>query len=117
MIDFGTSTIKRICARAQELFRDSERKPNFCPQESSVWRSVERARSPQAPHFTPDDIELLHCLRQQLSRELGPDRTITDREVLYFALRELERSLRSARREDEVLRLRFQLWDAKSRRG
>lgn len=72
---------------------------------------------PISPQFTPEDLQLLNCLRLELSNELGPLQTIRDRDVFYFALRELQLALNSVSREDEVLKLKFQLWDANRNRS
>jgi hypothetical protein len=114
MIDFGTSTVKRVYARTQNLFRANNKNHGFHLQKSQVSISTDILLCPKTRHFTARDIQLLTCLRQQLNDELEFEEPITDQEALCLALRELQLALRSSRYEDEVLRLRFQLWQAKT---
>ena len=64
---------------------------------------------PRVPELTPEDLQLLRWLRQELSNELGPAEIISDSDLVSLALRELELALRSADREVEILRFRFYL--------
>ena len=64
---------------------------------------------PRVPELTPEDLQLLRWLRRELSSELGPAETISDADLVFLALRELEVALHAAEREDEILRLRFYL--------
>jgi hypothetical protein len=114
MINLGAFVIKRIYARAQNLVPGAGEKTAILRlrlQNSGLLTPAERA-SRKIPDFTAEDVQLMNCLRQELNDELGPEHTISDREVLFLALQELQLALRSSQREDKVLRLQFHLWDA-----
>lgn len=109
MIDAGTSTVKRIYAKAQKLFHPTDNACEFDLRRTGASISTDAAQI----HFTAKDVHLLNSLRQQLSDELGSEEPITDQDILYLALEELQLALKSSRREDESLRLQFQLWQDK----
>ena len=109
MIESGASTVKRIYAMAQKLFHAPDKDCDFDLKRTGASVSPGAAQI----HFTAKDVLLLNSLRQQLNEELESEEPITDQDVLYLALEELQLALSSSRREDEVLRLQFQLWQDK----
>lgn len=109
MIESGASTVKRIYAKAQKLLHAADKSCDFDFKKTSVSTGA----APAQIDFSAADIHLLNSLRQQLSEELDSEEPITDQDILYLALEELQLALRSSRREDEVLRLQFQLWQDK----
>ncbi|HZQ19140.1 MAG TPA: hypothetical protein VFA90_10480 [Terriglobales bacterium] len=112
MIEPGTSAIKRICAKAEKLFHTTDKACDF--DLKRIGGSISAgAAQPAQIHFAAKDVHLLNSIRQQLSEELESEEPITDQDILYLALEELHLALRSSRREDETLRLQFQLWQDK----
>lgn len=111
MTDPMQSLVHKICARLRELLaqpNENDRHRIFQLRECTA--SLQNMPwYPRVPQLTPEDLELLHWLRLELSHELGPTDIISDADLVYLALRELELALRSADREDEILRLRFHL--------
>jgi hypothetical protein len=114
MIEFGISTAKRIYARARNLLCVADETRQFDVHKPGLYPDISRYTKLQ--YLAPNDIQLLNCLRRQLNDELEPEEAIADQEVLGFALEELQLAITSSRREDKVLRLGFQLWDAKAKR-
>lgn len=64
---------------------------------------------PDGQELSLEDLQLLHSLRQELNDGLAPEEAISHRDVLRLALQELLLALRSASREDKILRLLFYL--------
>ncbi len=69
----------------------------------------------QSTELTPQCIRLIAELRHEIICSLAPQANIEDRDVLLLALEELQLALRSAEREDKVLRLRFHLSQARTK--
>jgi hypothetical protein len=117
MINIGLPVIKRNYARMRAVFRMANRSLGFGAlrlyNTDTAWNPADMPGLTIPAQFTSEDLQLLNCIRLELSNEIGALQTITNGDVLYFALQELQLALGSANREDEVLRLKFQLWDTK----
>jgi amino acid transporter len=70
---------------------------------------------PHAPHLTPKEIELLHCLWLEFSNDVAPEE-LHHRDVVHFALNELVREAHNSGREEVLERLREHLREIRSRR-
>jgi amino acid transporter len=70
---------------------------------------------PHAPHLTPKEIDLLHGVWLELSREVAPEE-IHHHDVVHFALEELQHDLTNAERERVLGRLRQHLLEIRGRR-
>src|SRR5215472_1773650 len=71
---------------------------------------------PHAPHLTPKEIDLLHCIWLELSSEVAPEE-IHHHDVVHFALEELQHQMSNSERAEVVKRLREHLEDIKNRRA
>jgi amino acid transporter len=72
---------------------------------------------PHAPHLTPKEVDLLHCIWLELSGDVAPEE-IHHHDVVHFALEELQHELDGDRQRTEVLqRLKDHLQGIKSRRA
>jgi hypothetical protein len=78
-------------------------------RESHEWLPRDAPWYPEALELQPDDRALLLRLRREVGEYLGPAENLSDSDLLQFALQELLLALRSPRREDKALRLRFYL--------
>lgn len=117
MIDLRQELVQKLCAWARELLvRSKKQNPRrtFQLREYAAW-SKDMPWQPRVPQLAPEDLELLHWLRWELSNELGPVVTITDADIVYLALQQLQLALHSAEREDAILRLRFYLMARENR--
>ena len=117
MIDPTQSVLQQICTRIRELLAQPNEKRlhrTFQLREGAGWLK-DIPWYPLVTQLTPEDLQLLHWLRQELSNELGPTDLIGDADLVYLALQELQLALRSADREDEILRLRFYLTTRENR--
>jgi hypothetical protein len=118
MTDFTAPSIQRIRKRLKELFRDKKGGQLAIGfRLDTVAMLQDMPSSPRVSQFTVEDLHLLSCLRLELNDEFSSAEAIIDSDVVYFALQELQLALNSSRREDEVLRLRFQLCDTKRHRS
>ena len=111
MIDPMQSAVKQVGQRIRALLaqpREKSRHRTLQLRECGAWPK-DMPWYPRVPKLMPEDLELLRWLRQELSSELGRTEIINDSDLLYLALRELELVLRSADREEKILKLRFQL--------
>jgi hypothetical protein len=70
---------------------------------------------PHAPHLTQKEIDLLHSIWLELSKELAPEE-IHHHDIVHFALGELRQDLDGAKRAEIVGGLRRHLQDIKERR-
>ena len=70
---------------------------------------------PHAPHLTPKEIDLLHCIWLEFSSRVAPEE-LHHHDVIHFALDELLREMRDGEREELVGRLRRHLQEIKDRR-
>lgn len=71
---------------------------------------------PHAPHLTPKEIDLLHCLWLEFSNDVAPEE-LHHRDVVHFALNELVREAHNSGREEVLERLREHLREIRSRRA
>jgi hypothetical protein len=113
MSSFLPSVVDRLQAKAREFLRPANKKigiPVFRLRESTAWKLKDMPWCPRRPQLTPEELQLLHRLRQELSYELG-SAEIDDCDVLLFALQELQLKISESSREDLFLKLRFHLWD------
>jgi DNA-binding response OmpR family regulator len=72
------------------------------PSERLPWE-------PGSIELTPDERQLLAWLWRELNQELGSEEEISESDVLYFALQELQLKVRDSNREEMLLRLEFHL--------
>jgi hypothetical protein len=70
---------------------------------------------PHAPHLTQKEIDLLHTIWLELSKELAPEE-IHHHDIVHFALAKLRQDLDRARRAEIIGGLRRHLQDIKDRR-
>ena len=70
---------------------------------------------PHAPHLTRKEIDLLHSIWLELSRELAPEE-IHHHDIVHFALGELRQDLDQSKREEIIDGLREHLRAIKNRR-
>ena len=70
---------------------------------------------PHAPHLTQKEIDLLHTIWLELSKELAPEE-IHHHDIVHFALGKLRQDLDRARRAEIIGGLRRHLQDIKDRR-
>jgi hypothetical protein len=70
---------------------------------------------PHAPQLTEKEIDLLHRLWLDLSNEVSPEE-LHHRDVVHFALDELERETKNHNRGEMIDRLRQHLQQIKCRR-
>lgn len=68
---------------------------------------------PNITELPSQNVQLLHCLQQEVRKELEFDETVSDSDILHVALKELLLALRSPRREDKVMKLLFWLSERK----
>ena len=118
MIDLGL--VQRIHARVRELFSLPDERTGLAAlrlREHTLWPMKDMPWYPCIPKFRPEDLELLRGLRRDLSDELGSDLVISDGDIVYLALRNLQLALKSAEREDKILRLGFRLAEGKEKPG
>jgi amino acid transporter len=71
---------------------------------------------PHAPHLTPKEIDLLHCLWLEFSKDVAPEE-LHHRDVVHFALNELMRETHNAGREEMLERLREHLREIRTHRA
>src|SRR5215472_11877647 len=82
----------------------------FLPdRESNQYLPGDAPWYPATLKLQPNDHALLLWLRREVCEKLGPAESLSDCDLLQFALQELLLALRSPAREDKVLRLRFYL--------
>ena len=70
---------------------------------------------PHAPRLTPKEIDLLHGIWLELSKEVAPEE-IHHHDVVHFALEELKQELQSGNREEILRRMRQHLEGIKNHR-
>jgi len=70
---------------------------------------------PHVPRLTPKEIDLLHRIWLEVSREVAPEE-IHHHDVVHFSLEELRHEVGDSRREGVLARLRQHLHDIKGRR-
>jgi amino acid transporter len=63
---------------------------------------------PHAPRLTSDEVDLLHALWLEISREVAPQE-LHHHDIVHFALEELRRETAGRRRDEVVRRLRAHL--------
>jgi amino acid transporter len=71
---------------------------------------------PHAPHLTPKEIDLLHCLWLEFSKDVAPEE-LHHRDVVHFALNELMREAHNSGREEVLERLREHLREIRDQRA
>jgi amino acid transporter len=71
---------------------------------------------PHAPHLTPKEIDLLHKLWLRFSSDVAPEE-LHHRDVVHFALNELEREEQNSHREEVIERLREHLRGIRGEHG
>jgi hypothetical protein len=71
---------------------------------------------PHAPHLTPKEIDLLHCLWLEFSKDVAPEE-LHHRDVVHFALNELLREAHNSGREEVLERLRQHLREIRDQRA
>jgi hypothetical protein len=71
---------------------------------------------PHAPHLTPKEIDLLHCLWLEFSNDVAPEE-LHHRDVVHFALNELVREAHNSGREEVLERLRDHLREIRDQRA
>jgi amino acid transporter len=71
---------------------------------------------PHAPHLTPKEIDLLHCLWLEFSNDVAPEE-LHHRDVVHFALNELVREAHNSGREEVLERLREHLREIRDQRA
>ncbi|HZP32738.1 MAG TPA: APC family permease [Candidatus Acidoferrales bacterium] len=71
---------------------------------------------PHAPHLTPKEIDLLHSLWLEFSKDVAPEE-LHHRDVVHFALNELMRETRNSGREEVLERLRQHLQEIRDQRA
>jgi Amino acid permease len=71
---------------------------------------------PHAPHLTPKEIDLLHCLWLEFSKDVAPEE-LHHRDVVHFALNELMRETHNSGREEVLERLREHLREIRDQRA
>ncbi len=71
---------------------------------------------PHAPHLTPKEIDLLHCLWLEFSKDVAPEE-LHHRDVVHFALNELVREAHNSGREEVLERLRQHLREIRDQRA
>ncbi len=71
---------------------------------------------PHAPHLTPKEIDLLHSLCLEFSKDVAPEE-LHHRDVVHFALNELMRETRNSGREEVLERLRQHLQEIRDQRA
>jgi hypothetical protein len=59
--------------------------------------------------LTRDELQLIASLRREVNEELASEEAVSDCDILHLALQHLQQRLRSAAREDLLLRLNFYL--------
>jgi hypothetical protein len=70
---------------------------------------------PHAPHLTPKEIDLLHCLWLEFSKDVAPEE-LHHRDVVHFALNELVREMHNSGREELLERLQLHLREIRDQR-
>src|SRR2546426_4853358 len=70
---------------------------------------------PHAPHLTPKEIDLLHGIWLELSKEVAPDE-VHHHDVVHFALEQLLHDMRDSKRQEVVGSLRRHLHKIRNRR-
>ena len=70
---------------------------------------------PHAPRLTPKEIDLLHGIWLELSKEVAPEE-IHHHDVVHFALDELRQELISGQKDEVLRRMRQHLEGIKDRR-
>jgi hypothetical protein len=71
---------------------------------------------PHAPHLTPKEIDVLHCIWLEFSSRVAPEE-LHHHDVIHFALDELLQVMRDGKQEEVVGRLRQHLQEIKDRRA
>lgn len=71
---------------------------------------------PHAPHLTPKEIDLLHSLWLEFSKDVAPEE-LHHRDVVHFALNELMRETHNSGREEVLERLRQHLREIRDQRA
>jgi amino acid transporter len=71
---------------------------------------------PHAPHLTPKEIDLLHSLWLEFSKDVAPEE-LHHRDVVHFALNELVRETHNSGREEVLERLREHLREIRTHRA
>jgi amino acid transporter len=71
---------------------------------------------PHAPHLTRKEIDLLHCLWLEFSKDVAPEE-LHHRDVVHFALNELVREAHNSGREEVLERLRQHLREIRDQRA
>jgi hypothetical protein len=66
------------------------------------------------PHLTPKEIDLLHSLWLEFSKDVAPEE-LHHRDVVHFALNELAREATNSGREEVLERLRQHLREIRSK--
>jgi Amino acid permease len=71
---------------------------------------------PHAPHLTPKEIDLLHGIWLEFSKEVAPEE-IHHHDVVHFALEELQHKMTNSERAEVLRRLQQHLLAIKTRRA
>lgn len=110
MSEFGAHLFRRLQARVHKRGHLAGRSTLISifpfrpspPSEPLPWE-------PNRIELTPDERQLLAWLWRELNHGLAEEELISESDVVYFALQELEMKLGSEHRQDVVLRLGFHL--------
>lgn len=110
MSESGADLFRRLQARVLKRSHLADRRAPISifpfrpspPSEPLPWE-------PNRIELTPDERQLLIWLCRELNHELAQEELISESDVLYFALQELQMKLDSEHRQDVVLRLGFHL--------
>jgi hypothetical protein len=118
MSEFAVQLLDRIQTRVWQLLRGTAPKPSFAlPRLREFPHTQSLPWDPCPPMLTIEELHLLRGLRQELNHELAEEEVISDREVLHFALQELQAKFRSSARTDILSRLAFHLWNVRRKKS
>jgi len=103
---------ERMLTRIRQLLRRANMKTSLALPRLHEFSLTENLPwDPRLPILTADQVHLLRGLCRELNDELACEEVISDRDVLHFALEELQAKFRSSARADILSRLSFHLWN------
>ena len=103
--------MERTQTRIRQLLRRANMKTSALPRLREFSLTENLPWDPRLPILTADQVHLLRGLCRELNDELACEEVISDRDVLHFALEELQAKFRSSARADILSRLSFHLWN------